>query len=294
MTTKLSCSIPLPVTFRPRDILDFHRRDPLEMSERVTDCTLQKGIVWKDRPASLSIAFQNDQVEAELVIEEKACNHSQSDFQAMIHRMLGLDQEIDAFERRYCDHPQLGALIARQQGLRVPVSATPFEALTWAVTGQQISVGAAVSLRRKLITAAGVCHSNGLVCYPDAHRISGLNEDILRQAGFSMAKARTLLTVSKLVSDNSLPLETWTRTIPVSEIQERLEAVRGIGPWTISYTLLRGFGWLDGSLHGDAAVRRGLQTALKSPATMSEEQVKSWLAEFSPWRALVAAHLWAV
>jgi len=30
--------------------------------------------------------------------------------------------------------------------LRVPVAATPFEALTWAITGQQISVAAAVSI----------------------------------------------------------------------------------------------------------------------------------------------------
>lgn len=293
MTTRLSCSNPLPVTFRPGDILDFHRRDPLEISEHVTDSALQKGIVWKDRPASLSIAFQNGQAEAELVIDGKTYGDSQSDFRAMVRRMLGLDQEIDAFERRYCNHPQLGVLISRQPGLRVPVSATPFEALTWAVTGQQISVGAAVSLRRKLITTADVRHSGGLLCYPEAHQISGLNEDTLRRAGFSTSKARTLLVLSQLVVDNSLPLETWTRTIPVNEIRERLEAIRGIGPWTVNYALLRGFGWLDGSLHGDAAVRRGLQTELNSPAKMSEEQVKSWLAEFSPWRALVAAHLWA-
>ena len=33
----------------------------------------------------------------------------------------------------------------------MPGSPTPFEALTWAITGQQITVAVAVSLRRKLI-----------------------------------------------------------------------------------------------------------------------------------------------
>ncbi len=44
----------------------------------------------------------------------------------------------------------------------------------------------------------------------------------------------------------------------------------------------------------DAAVRRGLQTLLQSSEPISETQASQWLAQFSPWRALVAAHLWAL
>ena len=83
-------------------------------------------------------------------------------------------------------------------------------------------------------------------------------------------------------------------TLPVDVIREKLEAVRGIGPWTVNYGLLRGFGWRDGSLHGDAAVRRGLQTLLGTQDKISEESARVWLAQFSPWRALVGAHLWSV
>jgi DNA-3-methyladenine glycosylase II len=212
----------------------------------------------------------------------------------MTWRMLGLDQGVDEFEARYREHAQLGGMIARQSGLRVPVAATPFEALTWAVTGQQISVGAAVSLRRKLVLATGVRHSAGLLCYPEAWQIAQLDEVTLRGAGFSRTKAETLLTLSRLVAEERLPLDDWLRALPPAElIREQLGAVRGIGPWTISYTLLRGFGWLDGSLHGDVAVRRGLQVLLGSPDKVGEEEARIWLAAFSPWRALVGAHLWA-
>lgn len=54
---------------------------------------------------------------------------------------------------------------------------------------------------------------------------------------------------------------------------------------------MRGFAWLDGSLHGDAAVRRYLQVLLKQD-TLTAKQTEQWLQQFSPWRALVAAHLW--
>jgi DNA-3-methyladenine glycosylase II len=290
---QFSCSIPLPATFRPGDILAFHRRDRQEIAERVSHASLQKAMIWCDAPVYLSISFEPELAKASLVIDGKVAEDRQPIFEGMVRRMLGLTQEIEIFEERYRDHPQLGILIAQQPGLRVPVTATPFEALTWAVTGQQISVNAAVSLRRKLIGATNIPHSCGLSCYPDARRILELSEETLRQAGFSTTKTRTLLALSALVADNEFPLDAWVETLPVDVIREKLEAVRGIGPWTVNYGLLRGFGWLDGSLHGDAAVRRGLQALLGVQDKISEENTKAWLAQFSPWRALVGAHLWA-
>jgi DNA-3-methyladenine glycosylase II len=57
--------------------------------------------------------------------------------------------------------------------------------------------------------------------------------------------------------------------------------------------LLRGFGWLDGSLHGDVAVRKALQMLLGQTEKINEKDAKIWLEEFSPFRALVGAHLWS-
>ncbi|MET1078786.1 MAG: AlkA N-terminal domain-containing protein [Pseudomonas sp.] len=293
MTGLLSCSIALPGGFRAEDMLAFHRRDPQQVAERVTAASLCKGLLWQGMPACLTLAFQAGQAQAQLRIDGLASSACPARFEAMVRHMLGVTQAVEAFEQRHRDHPLLGPLIARQPGLRVPVAATVFEALTWAVTGQQISVAVALSLRRKLIIAADVRHSDGLLCYPDPGRLAGLSVEVLRQAGFSASKASTLLTLAGLVAEERLPLEAWRQTLPVELIREELLRVRGIGPWTVDYSLLRGFGWLDGSLHGDAAVRRALQRLLGTPDAISEQQAKTWLAEFSPWRALVAAHLWA-
>lgn len=291
--TILSCTLALPPAFRPGDILAFHRRDPHEVAESAVDASLRKGLVWNGRPACLTLHFQPDRAEAALTIDGAAGAGCAARFQAMVRRMLGLTQDIESFERRHRRHPQVGALIARQAGLRVAVAATPFEAVSWAVTGQQISLGAAVSLRRKLVQAAGVRHASGLMCYPDAERIAALAVDDLRAAGFSAAKANTLLTLARLVADGALPLDAWLQTLPVDDIRSHLSSVRGIGPWTVDYTLLRGFGWMDGSLHGDAAVRRSLQALLGVREKLGEHDARAWLAAFSPWRALLAAHLWA-
>lgn len=289
-----SLTFPLPAAFRSGDILAFHRRDTHEIAERVGASILEKGMLWHGAPACLSVHFSPGLALAHLAVDGETPDGGSQDFAAMLSRMLGLTQDIEAFEKQYADHPLLGDLIARQPGLRVPVAASPFEALTWAVTGQQISVGAAVSLRRKLILAANLRHSDGLLCHPGAQQIAAMPEQTLRQAGFSTAKTRTLQTISRLVADGELPLDAWARDFPGADIvRERLLAVRGIGPWTANYALLRGFGWLDGSLHGDAAVRRGLQILLGTPGKVDEKTAEAWLAPFSPWRALIGAHLWA-
>ncbi|WP_018606674.1 DNA-3-methyladenine glycosylase family protein [Uliginosibacterium gangwonense] len=295
MLNKYSFTLPLPPGFRPNDILAFHRRDPHGIAETVDGLLLVKGMLWREAPASLSLRFSSKQVQAHLAVDRLAQENDQLALDRMVRRMLGLTQDIETFEKHYADHPQLGKLIKQQPGLRVPVAATPFEALTWAITGQQISVSAAVSLRRKLILAANLRHSGGLLCYPGAQQIVEMPEEILRQAGFSSTKAKTLQTISRQVLDGRLPLDAWAQAFPEAEIiREQLLGIRGIGPWTINYTLLRGFGWLDGSLHGDAAVRRGLQTLLGTPNKVGEKETEAWLAQFSPWRALIGAHIWAM
>lgn len=97
-----------------------------------------------------------------------------------------------------------------------------------------------------------------------------------------------------MVTVGTLSLDEWNANKPIEEITQTLLNIKGIGRWTVNYTLLRGLGWLDGSLHGDAAVRNKLSLLLNSHNEISEKETSIWLEQFSPWRALVAAHLWAM
>jgi len=273
-------------------MLKFHHRDALAVAEVVNADSLRKGILWNGSPACLTICFEQTSAQAALAIDGISAVDDAEALRKLVQRMLGLDQPIEEFERRYRDHPQLGILIAGQSGLRVPVTASIFEALSWAIICQQISVSAAVAIRRKLILLAALRHSSGLYCFPDALHVADFSDIDLRQAGFSQSKAQCLLTLSRMIIDGELMLEYTGAKLSIDRIREQLLKIRGIGPWTVNYALLRGFGWLDGSLHGDLAVRRGLQKLLGISEPVGEQQAQQWLAPFSPWRALIAVHLW--
>lgn len=74
---------------------------------------------------------------------------------------------------------------------------------------------------------------------------------------FLRQRPQTLLSVAQAVVDGELPLNEWAEqsaqgqwtVAAVDVVAQRLLAIKGIGPWTVNYCLLRGYGWPDGSLH---------------------------------------------
>lgn len=314
----IECRQGLLQPYRWAEFLAFHGRDVQQRSEwlNASQRRLYKALIWQGLPSLLVLDWDEKQVQARLHWPGKsgAVAHTKA-LQAMLQRMLGLAYAPSALEQAHGAHPELGPLLARQAGLHVPASPTPFEALSWAIMGQQISVAVAVSLRRKLIEIAGVAlHTSTqkampeaahLLAYPGADQVAALTVEQLRAQSFSQAKAQTLLVVAQRVQAKELPLDDWAASSAQGQWTEsdaevaaqQLLAVKGIGPWTVNYCLLRGYGWPDGSLHGDVAVRKAiglLQKAEKPDAAKPDAlQARIWLEPFAPWRALVAAHLWA-
>lgn len=292
----LTCRLPLPADFRQQDFLAFHARDPHRRAERIGPDSMEKGFIWQGQAVRLHLHFDNGTVGLQLSksAEASAGAPPERDLRPWASRFLGLDQPITAFEACWRGHPLIGPLITATPGLRIPQTATPFEALSWAITGQQISLAAALSLRGRLIEACAR-RCGDLACYPDASALLTLTSPQLTAIGFSRSKAGTLLDVAARVESGALPLDDWwhSRT-PPDLIRDRLLAIRGIGPWTVDYTLLRGFGHADASLQGDAAVRRSLKALLGQPERPGLMETARWLEDFAPWRALVAAHLWRV
>ncbi|PMN65501.1 DNA-3-methyladenine glycosylase family protein [Enterovibrio norvegicus] len=291
MPSTQSISLPLPSNFRYQDFIGFHQRDKTELSEKVDGMEIHKGVLMNAIPCRLSLSLGSENATMTINADADENALSDSEMALLAGRMLGLQQDIAGFESKYQNHPDISRLLSHQHGLRIPQTTTPFEAISWAITGQLISVEAAISIRRRLIEATGKPHSSGIWCLPDEHILANTDIDTYRACGYSNSKATTLQRIAKAIVAKELDLSPDRDPLDAGK---ELLAIKGIGPWTVSYTLLRGFGYLDGSLHGDVAVRRNIQRLLDSDEKPTEKEAQKWLTEFAPWRALVAAHLWAM
>jgi len=96
--------------------------------------------------------------------------------------------------------------------------------------------------------------------------------------------------VARLVDAGELVL---SREDDIARASAALLAIKGIGPWTVNYALLRGYGYADCSLHGDVAIRAALQHLLGEHVKPDIARTEALLARYSPYRTMAAAHLWA-
>jgi DNA-3-methyladenine glycosylase II len=287
-----SFSLPLPASYRLHDVLAFHSRDTESVAEQVSAERLRKGILLEGVPVVLDIALAPTSASCTVDADGKLPKAAQEQVREAALSILGLRIDPEPFSAFAARDKMFGPLTRAQPGLRIVQSATVFEALTWAIIGQQINLSFAISLRRTFILQAGRQHSSGLWCYPAAADVAKLQIDDLTSRKFSRAKAETLLRLAHLVADGALDLEVSPAN-SIEQISAALLAVKGIGPWTVNYGLLRGYGYADCSLHGDVAIRAALQALLGEDVKPDMPRTEKILAKYSPHRTMAAAHLWA-
>ena len=312
----LQFTLPLPAGYRLDDVLAFHRRDAESVAEQVTPQRLQKGMLLDGVPVVLDIALNMAYDSAQDIAHGGARNSAPggtpapssasctvltdgpctpviaAQARSAVDAVLGLRIDPQPFADFTADDPLFGPLTRAHAGLRVVQSATIFEALTWAIIGQQINLAFAIALRRTFILQAGCRHSSGLWCYPDAASAARVPLSELTKRKFSRAKAETVLRLAQLVASGELRLALGP-DYGIEQVSAALLAVKGIGPWTVNYGLLRGYGHADCSLHGDVAVRAALQQLLGEPAKPDMARTEQFLARYRPHRTMAAAHLWA-
>jgi DNA-3-methyladenine glycosylase II len=283
-------SIPLPPGYQSADVLAFHGRDAEGVAEQVAPGRIRKGVLLDGVAVLLDVTLTPDEalceVQADGVLSETAGAMADD---ALLN-ILGLRIDPAPFLALAGGDPLIGALARRRPGLRIVQSATIFEALTWAIIGQQINLTFAIALRRTFILQAGRRHSSGLWCYPAARDVAALDPAELTSRKFSRSKAETLLRLARMVDAGELSLE---RSEDIAHASAALLAVKGIGPWTVNYALLRGYGYADCSLHGDVAIRAALQLLLGEDAKPDMARTEALLERYKPHRTMAAAHLWA-
>jgi 3-methyladenine DNA glycosylase/8-oxoguanine DNA glycosylase len=274
--------LPMPEGLRVPDVLAYHGRDRHSVSEEVEGLQFRKAFLCEGRASVLSLTFREGSIEVALAGATGATAMAVAHDAAL--RLLGWQGDPTAFESA---HPELAQ---GREGLRVLLTLDPFEALVWAILGQQVNLAFAYALRQDLIRLAGVPAAGGLIAHPGADRIAALDLGSLQALRFSRRKAEYLLHAAAEVAAGRLRLE--NRATATGVVRDLL-ALRGCGPWTAQYVLMRGLGFRDGVPVGDAGLTLALQRWFKLQDRPDSAETLRLMAPFAPHRSLATFHLWA-
>lgn len=286
--------IALPADYHAASVLAYHGRDPAGPAEWQQGLQLRKGLLLQGAAVEVQLRFAPDSL---LV---RVCGAASHDWPALlpvvaqaVQRMAGLGGPRDIWLQLATRLPDAARLLDNKPALWLPLTAEPFEALCWAIIGQQINLSFATALRRSLIQLAGVpIAGSTLLAHPGPAQVAALTAEQLTAQRFSRSKAAYLLGAAQAVLDGSLPLDALPG-LDAAAAESRLLALRGVGPWTARYVMLRGLGFADSAPIGDSGLATALQRFYALPARPDARQTEQLMQIFSPCRSLATLHLWA-
>ncbi len=288
-------------------MLKYLGRDPGNQSERT------RGIVFE---RYLPIQGKNVHTRLEL-----GMNSARGDFRAaptpresrtarrLIRHMLGLDQPLEKFYRALKKEPAMTPVLTGRLGTRIPRLPDLWETLCWAILGQQINLTFAYRLRNRLIRAANPRagdsadpnHANeapprNIRPFPTPTQVLAVSPAVLKRRQFSGAKIKYLRELALAFQGGlagDLPGAGEVQSEDDARVfRETLLAVKGLGPWSVDYALMRCGGYLDALPVGDSGLRAALKKTFSlndAPDIRAQEKL---MEPFRPYRSLATYYLW--
>jgi DNA-3-methyladenine glycosylase II len=170
----------------------------------------------------------------------------------VVHALLGLAFDLDAFRAWAAGDDVLGAVVPRLAGFRPPLTPDPFEMLVGAITAQQVSLFSALAIRNRLIERFGEQVGEAWA-FPARERIAAAAEEELVALGFSRRKAEYVVGLAR----SDLDLDALAE-LADDDVRARLVALRGLGEWTADWFLARHLARPHAWPWGDLALRKAV------------------------------------
>ncbi|RAP04820.1 DNA-3-methyladenine glycosylase II [Bacillus subtilis] len=158
-----------------------------------------------------------------------------------IHEWFDLDNDLTPFYELAKADPLLKMPARKFYGLRVIGIPDLFEALCWGVLGQQINLAFAYSLKKQFVEAFGdSIEWNGKKywVFPPYERIARLTPTDLADIKMTVKKSEYIIGIARLMASGELSREKLMK-MNFKDAEKNLIKIRGIGPWTANYVLMR-------------------------------------------------------
>lgn len=208
---------------------------------------------------------------------------------------LDLDTDLEPFYAMASADPLLREPAERFYGLRNIGIPDLFEAISWGIIGQQINLTYAYSLKRRFVEQFGrsiACEGETNYTYPTAQTIAALTPDDLGMLRMSVKKCEYLVGAAALIAEGRLTKELLQEAGGLKEAERMLTAIRGIGPWTANYVLMRCLRMPSAFPIDDVGLHNAIRFATGSAHKPTKPEIKKLSAGWAGWESYATIYLW--
>lgn len=170
-----------------------------------------------------------------------------------------------------------------------------FEAICWGIIGQQITLTFASTLKRRFVESFGrhvECDGERYWLFPTPQTIAALTIEDLAALGMTVKKCEYLIGVAQLIVEGKLSKELLVGAEDYKEAEKMLVKIRGIGPWTANYVLMRCLRLPSAFPIDDVGLHNAIKHLMNMERKPTKEEILQLSKTWTNWEAYATFYLW--
>jgi DNA-3-methyladenine glycosylase II len=291
----MKTTITLDTPFNFKYTLDYFSRSDKELVDLSRENLYYRVLDIKSKPVLAIVKSVGPVSKPSLEINVPGCRSARTmkEAERIIKRIFSTAKDIRTFYLKVSGDEALSRLSKANYGLKPPVTPSLYEALVWAITGQQMNLSFIYSLKARLVMKYGPkCHYNGRRFYgfPSCHDLSSATYNELRGMQYSGRKAEYIKGLTKMMVNENIDVDELNQMEDEQAI-EKLMKIKGVGRWTAEYALLRGMGRWSVIPADDIGIRNAVTLFYKYKKQVSAKEVRKRAREWGEYKGCAGFYL---
>ncbi|WP_249366774.1 DNA-3-methyladenine glycosylase family protein [Neobacillus rhizophilus] len=291
--------IKLPEDFNLRANLGYLERNKNECMFEVENGIITRAVAVGERQALVQIHVNDrNQMIVQFLKDIRPGNLAEcAAVVSYICEWFDLNRDLKPFYEMAKSDPLLKNPVQEFYGLRVIGVPDLFEALCWGVLGQQINLAFAYTLKRQFVEKFGESiewNGKNYWLFPTYDQIAMLTPADLADIKMTLKKSEYILGIARLMVTGELSKEKLLKMENLKEVEKGLIKIRGIGPWTANYVMMRCLRFTSAYPIDDVGLHNAIKHLTGSEKKPTKEELLKLSQRWANWQAYATFYLWRV
>jgi DNA-3-methyladenine glycosylase II len=286
-------TVPAPYSFAEN--LKYFMNAPNECLYRINNQRIYKAIPIGEESPVIEVSGDTSSVTLRFLGNTLPSGSTRLEVVSYVRDWLDLDADLLPFYEMAGKDRLLHRAVESFYGLRNVGIPDLFEAISWGIIGQQINLAFAYTLKRRLVENFGrrvVCEGEDYWIFPTAEAIARLTVQDLEPVRMTVKKCEYLIGVARLIAEGKLTKELLLDAGDVKKAEKMLVSIRGIGPWTANYVLMRCLRMPSAFPIDDVGLHNSIKYLLGTANKPTKEELLQLSSTWTNWESYATFYLW--
>ncbi|MDQ0201599.1 DNA-3-methyladenine glycosylase family protein [Neobacillus ginsengisoli] len=287
----------VPKEFNFNENLKYLSRAPNECLFHIKNQRLYKALPIEEETLLIEISADHENVMTIRFIGDTtpSCERIRDAVVRYVRDWFDLDRDLLPFYEMAKTDVLLNGAVGSFYGLRLMGIPDLFEAICWGIIGQQINLTFAYTLKRRLVESFGrriEYDGDDFWIFPTPNDIAALAVEDLAGLRMTVKKCEYLIDVAQLIVEGKLTKMQLLNAGNVKNAEKMLIKIRGIGPWTANYVLMRCLRYLSAFPIDDVGLHNALKHLMGTENKPTKEEIGRLAANWTGWESYATFYLW--